>query len=116
MTINGNKQFTSRIMVKKEYTYTGNMPSGNPFTWYYDEEKRTAFGTSEEAQYWTQYPKIGDKIVYWKSGQCNEIVEKVYINGKLVFERNEKTERKKRLKAKNESENLLLKTKRLLKL
>ena len=103
-------------MVKKEYTYTGNMPSGNHFTWYYDEEKRTAFGTSEEAQYWTQYPKIGDKIVYWKSGQFNEIVEKVYINGKLVFERNEKTERKKRLKAKNESENLLLKTKRLLKL
>ena len=34
-------------MVKKEYTYTGNMPSENPFTWYYDEEKRTAFGTSK---------------------------------------------------------------------
>lgn len=78
-------------MNKEAYTYTGNMPSGNSCTWYFDENKRTTFGTNTEAKFWTKYPSIGDRIVYWKSGRFNEIIERVFINDEMVFERNEET-------------------------
>lgn len=79
-------------MVKQVYKYTVNMPSGNPFIWYYDENQRTAFGTSKEARYWKKPPEIGDTITYWKSGNYNEITERVFINEEMVFERNDEIE------------------------
>jgi hypothetical protein len=77
-------------MTKQEYTYTGNMPSGNPFTWYYDAAQRTSFGTSKDSQYWSKQPEIGDKLVYWKSGHYNEVTERVFINGEMVYKKSEK--------------------------
>lgn len=74
-------------MVKRVYKYTSNMPSGNPFTWFFDDEQGCAFGTSQESYYWSKQPKKGDVITYWKFGDWNEITDSVYINGELVFKR-----------------------------
>lgn len=75
-----------------EYEFTGFYPSGNPFLWYYDENKRAMFETSINVQTWDKNPKIGDKIKYEKSGQYNQITEKVWINNLLVYVRSHEKE------------------------
>lgn len=70
---------------KREYTFTGFMPSGNPFKWYYDENKRTAFTTSIDVESWDKAPVKGDKITF--------VDEDVYINGKLVFKNSPKKQK-----------------------
>lgn len=75
-------------MKKEVYKYTGNMPSKNPFLWYFDHNESTAFDTSENSKNWIEQPKIGDVITYFKSGSFNEITERVLINNKIVYENN----------------------------
>ena len=81
-------------MTKSEYTYTGNMPSGNPFIWYFDETKRTAFATSRDSAYWSRQPKIGDRIVIEQNDFGD--IELVYINGQKVFQKTPETQAKQR--------------------
>lgn len=78
-----------------EYTFTGFMPSGNPFLWYYDKFKNTAFTTSVSVATWSEEPKIGDKIKFEKSGDYNEKTERIFINNKLVFEYSGEKEKQK---------------------
>jgi hypothetical protein len=79
--------------MEREYTFTGFMPSGNPFLWYYDEIKRTAFTTSIQVETWSKEPQKGDKIKIEKSGEYNDVTEKVYINNELVYSRSDEKER-----------------------
>ncbi len=72
-------------MKKQTYKYTSNMPSNNPFTWYFDDSKSTAFATSKTSELWSKQPKIGDTITLFKSGEYNETIEEVHINGVSVF-------------------------------
>lgn len=67
-----------------EYTFTGFLPSGNPFKWYYDETKPIAFTTSIFVQTWDKEPKIGDKISIHEDEHHR--VQKVFINGEQVYE------------------------------
>jgi hypothetical protein len=69
------------------YTFTGFMPSGNPFLWYYDENKSTAFATSMQVQTWDKEPQVGDKIRMVADGWDNRgwIYSAIYINDKLVY-------------------------------
>ena len=82
-------------MKTSEYTFTGFMPSGNPFSWYYDENKHTAFTTSIEVSTWDKEPKKGDKIKMIKSGHYNEVLEQVFINDHQVYQRSAEKEKQK---------------------
>lgn len=79
----------------KEYTFTGFAPSGNPFLWYFDENKRTAFETSIDVATWDKKPEVGDKIKYEKipdhNGYCI-VTNKVWINDELVYVRTKEKE------------------------
>jgi hypothetical protein len=77
----------------EKYIFTGFFPSGNPFLWYYDENKRTSFATSIQVESWDAKPKIGDTIEIEKSGRFNETTEKVFINGEVVYRRSQEKER-----------------------
>lgn len=70
-------------MDTEEYTFTGFMPSGNPFVWYYDEHRKTAFTTSLDVGTWDARPEIGDKIKIVRNATHED--QEVYINGKRVY-------------------------------
>lgn len=59
-------------------------PAVNGIDWYYDENKKTIFASSDEVKKWKKVPEIGDKIAIVCLRSANEIVD-VYINGKNVF-------------------------------
>ncbi len=68
----------------REYTFTGFLPSGNPFQIYWDENQSAGFGTSIDSAVWEKQPKIGDKIKREMGGFYGEIIERVWINNVLV--------------------------------
>lgn len=70
----------------KEYTFTGFMPSGNPFDWYYDENKKTAFTTSIEVSKWNSQPNVRDVVTIEKTSDLQN-VNRAWINNKLVYRR-----------------------------
>jgi hypothetical protein len=69
-----------------EYVFTGYMPSGNPFLWFYDENKRTSFATSFDT--WTDKLKRGDRVKMERDS--NNHTSKVWANGVLIYEKNDK--------------------------
>lgn len=82
-------------MRTREYIFTGFLPSGNPFRWYYDENKSTAFAVEMEVVMWSEQPKIGDKIKIEKNHDeynNNYAIERVWINGALVYTRSKEKE------------------------
>ena len=78
-------------MKDKTYTFTGFMPSGNPFLWYYDKNIHTAFADSIEVSTWDKQPKKGDKIRIIKTDTGKNT--QVFINGKQVYEFSEEKEK-----------------------
>jgi len=77
--------------MKTEYKFTGFMPSGNPFDWYYDGEKKITFTNSIAVATWDRPPKIGDIITFEREEMVYrnffyERKERVFINGELVYE------------------------------
>lgn len=89
----------------EEYIFTGFMPSGNPFDWYYDKNEQTAFTTSDDVKFWTKKPSIGDKVKFVRDKDRRDI--EVYINGELVYKQTEDLLKKKQELSDRQYESLI---------